>query len=150
MADSAPRTTKFLVELIGDVETVTDICSRCPEAISLEEHFTGWDPVAKPMIQVFLVAHQDLAADAAASLLAQILKDVQNESPRGKRAMQMRATVGNGIGLSDIETHFRDFDDCAWAEFQYASAPGPIIPVETTNMSALLKRAAAASRQADL
>ncbi|KNY09411.1 hypothetical protein AKG08_17365 [Achromobacter piechaudii] len=147
MAEATPRTTTFLVELIGDVETVTYICSRCPEAISLEEHFTGWEPIAKPMVQVFLVAHEDLAADAAASVLAEIIKDIHAAPPRANRAMKIRVTVGSHVNLSHLESHFRGFDNCDWAEFQYANAQDSAIPVKTTNMSAILKRAAAASRQ---
>ncbi len=146
MTETAPRTTKFLVELIGDLETVTDICWRCPDTISLEEHFTGWEPSAKPTVQVFLVARQDLTADAAASLLARILEDIRDRPPRSDRTMQMRTIVGNDAEMSHIKNYFQNLDGCSWAEFRFTSAPGADIEVKTTNMSALLKRAVASSR----
>lgn len=147
MSEASSRTTEFLVALVGDLETVTAICSRCPEEISLEESFTGWEPLPKGPIQVLLVAHQDMAANGAALQFALILEDILNQPPRGDRFMRMRITVGSDVNLSHIEDHFRLVSDCAWAELQYTSAPGPVIPISTTNMSALLKRAATDSRR---
>jgi hypothetical protein len=143
---AAPRTTKFLVELIGDLEIVGDICSRCPEGISLEENFAGWGPNPKPLIQVFLVAHPDMPAEAAGLLLALVLEGIFDRPGRSNIRMQMRVTVGSDVELSLIEDRFRLVADCSWAEIQYASAPDTVIPVRTTNISALLKQALAASR----
>ncbi|WAI82553.1 MULTISPECIES: hypothetical protein [Achromobacter] len=144
MGHAAPRTTKFLVEVIGDLETVNGICSRCPEGISLEENFGGWEPTSNPLIQVFLVAHQDLGADTAALLFALALEDLP---ARGGTSLWVLVTVGIDVELATIEDHFRRIAECNWVDIRYSTAPGPVIQVKTTNMTALLKGAAASSRQ---
>jgi hypothetical protein len=149
MGDAAPRTTKFLVELVGDLETVNDICSRCPNGISLEEDFARWQPTPQERIHIFLAAHQDMAADTAALLLALVLEDIPERPVKGSTRLQMRVTVGNDVKLSSIEEHFRPIADCPWAEIEFESALEAVIRVETTNMSELIKHAIAQSREAD-
>ena len=146
MVHASPRTTTFLVELFGDLETVSGICSRCPEGISLEENFVGWEASPNPLIRVFFVAHQDLGADTAASLFALTLGDLP---ARGSASLWMHVTVGIDVELTTIEDHFHRFADCNGVDIRYSTAPGPVIQVKTTNMTALLKSAAASSRQAD-
>lgn len=149
MSDAAPRTTKFLVELVGDLETVNGICSRCPEGLSLEEIFEGWEPTPNAVTKVLLVAHQDMAAEGAALLLALILEDILDLPARDTASMQMRVTMGSDVQLSLIEDCFRLIADCAWAKMEITSAREPVIPVETTNMSELIKQAIAQSRAAN-
>ncbi|WP_156395152.1 hypothetical protein [Achromobacter sp. Root565] len=143
MGDAATRTTRFLAELVGDLETVNGICSKCPEGISLEENFAGWEPSPKPLVHVFLVAHQGMAADTAALQLALVLENILNRPQGTDSLMQMWVTVSSDVKLSRIQDHFRLVADCAWAKFQFTSAPSSVISVQTTNMSALLKGAAA-------
>jgi hypothetical protein len=149
MGDAAPRATKFQVELSGDLETVHGICSKCPKEISLEENFAGWVPTSSAVTTVILVAHQDMEADAAALLLALVLKGIPEQPARGNTSLHMRVTVGSDVKLSRIEEHFRPIADCPWAEIEFRSALEASIPVETTNMSDLIKRAIAQSRQGD-
>lgn len=145
MGHTAPRTTKFLVELVGDLETVNGICSRCPEGISLEENFLGWEATPNRLIQVFFVAHQDLGADTAALLFALALEDLP---ARGGTSLWVLVTVGIDVELTTIEDHFRRIAECNWIDIRYSTAPGPVIQVKTTNMTALLKASVTASRQA--
>ncbi|MDH0740148.1 hypothetical protein ACNPPY_04530 [Achromobacter sp. AGC78] len=143
MGHAAPRTTKFLVELIGDLETVNGICSRCPEGISLEENFVGWEPTSNPLIQVFLVAHQGMEAETAALLLALALEDLP---AIGGTSLWVWVTVGIDVKLTTIKDHFHRIAECTGVDIRYSTAPGPVIQVHTTNMTTLLKSAAAASR----
>lgn len=145
MGHAAPRTTKFLVELVGDLDTVNGICSRCPEGISLEENFVGWDATPSPLIQAFFVANQGLGADTAALLFALALEDLP---ARGGPSLWVLVTVGIDVELTTIEDHFRRIAASKWIDIRYSTAPGPVIQVKTTNMTALLKGAVTASRQA--
>lgn len=149
MGDAAPRTTKFQVELSGDLETVNGICSKCPKGISLEENFAGWMPTSSAVTTVILVAHQDMEADVAALLLALVLEDILERPARGNTSLQMRVTAGSDVKLSRIAEHFRPIADCPWAEIEFGSALEADIPVETTNMSDLIKQAIAQSREVD-
>lgn len=145
MGHAAPRTTRFLVELVGDLETVNGICSRCPKGISLEENFVGWKKASSPLIQVFFVADQDLGAATAALLFALALEDLP---ARGGTSLWVLVTVGIDVELTTIEDHFRRIAESNWIDIRYSTAPGPVIQVKTTNMTALLKGAVTASRQA--
>jgi len=147
--DAALRTTKFLVELVGDLKTVNDICSRYPNGISLEEDFARWQPTPHARINIFLAAHQDMGADTAALLLALVLEDIVERPAKGSTRLQMRVTVGNDVKLSRIEEHFHPIADCSWAEIEFGSALEAVISVETINMSELIKHAIAQSREAD-
>lgn len=149
MGNAVPRTTKFLVDLFGDPETVHSICSRCPEGISFEENFAGWVSTSSAVTTVILVAHQDMEADVAALLLALVLEDILERPARGNTSLQMRVTVGSDVKLSRIAEHFRPIADCPWTEIEFRSALEAVIPVETTNMSDLIKQAIAQSREAD-
>lgn len=149
MGNAVPRTTKFLVDLFGDPETVHSICSRCPEGISLEENFAGWGPPSNAVTKVLLVAHQDMEADTASLLLALVLEDILGRPAKGNTSLQMRVTVGSDVKLSCIEELFRPIADCPWAEIEFRSALEAVIPVETTNMSDLIKQAIAQSRETD-
>lgn len=146
MGHAVPRTTKFLVELVGNPETVHSICSRCPGGFSLEENFVGWETKSTPLIQVFLVAHQDMGADTAASLFALALEELP---ARSGTVLWIRVTVGIDDALTTIEDHFHRIAECTGADIRCSTAPGPSIQVRTTNMTALLKDAAASSRRAD-
>ncbi|WP_417219070.1 hypothetical protein [Achromobacter spanius] len=149
MGDAVPRTTKFLAELHGDLETVSDICSKCPEGISLEENFAGWKPNPKALIKAVLVAHQDMEAHTAALLVALAVEDTLGRPARGCTSLRMRVTVGSNVELSRIKEHFRPIADCQWAEIEITRALEPVIPVKTINMSDLIKQAIAQSREAD-
>jgi len=146
MGHAVPRTTKFLVELVGNPETVHSICSRCPGGFSLEENFVGWEPTSNPLIQVFLVAHRDMGADTAASLFALALEELP---ARGGTSLCIRVTVGIDDALTTIEDRFHRIAKRTGADIRCSTAPGPSIQVRTTNMTALLKDAAASSRRAD-
>ncbi|MNI93473.1 hypothetical protein D3C73_1514360 [compost metagenome] len=63
--------------------------------------------------------------------------------------MWVLVTVGIDVELPAIEDHFRRTAECKWVDIRYSTAPGPVIHVKTTNITALLKGAVAASREAD-
>jgi hypothetical protein len=137
MGHAAPRTTRFLVELVGDLETVNGICSRCPKGISLEENFVGWKKTRNPLIQVFFVADQDLGADTAALLFALVLEDLP---ARGGTSLWVLVTVGIDVELATIEDHFHRIAECNWIDIRYSTAPGPVIQVKTTKYDRAFKR----------
>lgn len=147
MDHETPRTTEFIAELNADPETVRDIWQERPEGISIEETFIRAMPDPGTLIQVFLVAQHGLSAAAAAARLALILKNIMNQTPSNSRRMELRVRVGSKVQRSLIEGEFREVSESSWIDIQYESSQEPVMPVETTNTSALLKEARERSRQ---